>query len=347
MSHPVSSGSWPTWVKLLPAFVFVAAAIAVSGVLLQRDTWRRDTLRREALQQAALQQGTLQQQILQQEALGQDAHTDAGRIQESRPDAMKPITECFAAVVGTGSNQRRLELKPEPLARWSNPAQELREAALWAWGGRGRPAALVAIEHYAGPRRGADGELWGFEMISLADGPLEVEGTNEVRAMNATSAAHSEPVMGGSIHWTPKGPGLTFRDVPGAPAPAGTAQDRLSQMKDLIKRFSALVHPGRWADRLELAPEAIDRYANLEAGQLDGAIFSFALRNNPEVIVVLEAQVPTSDKASWRYAAAQATAAAFEVAIDGKKVWSVPYHSEKVNTPGESYFIVGMPRSKP
>ena len=35
------ANSWSTWAKLLLAFVFVAATIGVSGVLLRRDTCAR------------------------------------------------------------------------------------------------------------------------------------------------------------------------------------------------------------------------------------------------------------------------------------------------------------------
>jgi hypothetical protein len=64
-------------------------------------------------------------------------------------------------------------------------------------------------------------------------------------------------------------------------------------------------------------------------------------------MVVLEAEGPTPDKASWRYAVAPATAAPFEVAIDGKEVEARPYHNDKHNRPSASYFVVQMQRLKP
>ena len=114
-------------------------------------------------------------------------------------------------------------------------------------------------------------------------------------------------------------------------------------MNDLIKRFSAIVHPGRPSE-LALLPEPIDRYSDAEAGQVDGAIFVLAAGTNPEVMVVLEAGGLIPEKASWRYAVVRATAAPFEVAIDGKQVFTDRYHSEDVNVPGGPYFVVGMPR---
>jgi hypothetical protein len=149
--------------------------------------------------------------------------------------------------------------------------------------------------------------------------------------------------MNGEIHWSPTGPGFGFRDLPEAPPPAPTAETRLLQMNEMIKRFSAVAHPEAAQD-LRLLPDPVDRYSDAQAGQVDGAIFLLSIGDNPEVIILVEAQGQAADKATWRYAIAPATAAPFEVSIDGKKVWSAPYHSEERNTPTGSYFIVGIPR---
>jgi hypothetical protein len=61
-------------------------------------------------------------------------------------------------------------------------------------------------------------------------------------------------------------------------------------------------------------------------------------------MMVFEAQGHAPDEATWRYAIAPATAAPFEVSIDGKEVYSAPYHSEERNTPTGPYFVVGIPR---
>jgi hypothetical protein len=221
------------------------------------------------------------------------------------------------------------------------------EAALWAWGEHGRPFAMFMIERHANSGDGGDSQAWGFELISLANEPLVVEGSNGVRARNAIDADGSKPVLSGEIHWTPKPPGLIFRDVPDAPPAGQTEQTRLLQMQDIIGRFSAVAHPTGEPSELRLMPQPVDRYSDAEAGQIDGAIFFFAIGTNPEVMVVLEAQGPTADKASWRYAVAPATVAPFEVAIDGKEVEARPYHSNQHNTPSGSYFVVQMPRLNP
>jgi hypothetical protein len=118
-------------------------------------------------------------------------------------------------------------------------------------------------------------------------------------------------------------------------------------MKDLIRRFSGVAHPTPQPTALRQMPHPIDRYSDAEAGQIDGAIFLFSIGTNPEVMVLLEAQGPSLDKAIWRYPVAPVNVAPFEVAIDHKEVWKQPYHSERANTPNGSYFAVRMPRLKP
>ncbi len=329
MRHSFSSTSESKWAGPLLAFVFVAATIALSVVLLRRETWRPETHTESALTDTSRP----------------DAGTVPAPIREQQADEMTQIAECLAAYRGEGPVKHALPMRPEPLKRWSDPTTNVSDAALWAWGEQGRPSALVIIEIF-GDKGSVDSPVsGGFECVSLADEPLEVAGTNDVRARNARTAVDSKPVLTSEIHWNPERPGLVFRDIPEAPRPAQTAPARLVQMNELIKRFSAVAHPGR-TSKLALVPDPVDRYTDAEAGQLDGAIFLFAIGTNPEVMVLLEAQGPSPDKASWRYAIARATAAPFEVAIDGKQVFAARYHSETVNTASGSYFVVGMPRVK-
>ena len=183
---------------------------------------------------------------------------------------MKQIALCFSAFRSEGRVKHPVPLRREPLLRFSDPSREMGEAALWAWGQRGRPYALLTMELYGGSDRGEAAERWGFEFIMLGDEPLEVEGSNHVRSMRSTNAGQSRPVLSDRIHWSPRGPGLTFRDMPDAPPPAQTAEARLVQMKDLIGRFSATAH--RRPIPLRQIEDPIDRYSNAGAGQVDGAI---------------------------------------------------------------------------
>ena len=313
MRHYLFPSPSATRTRSLLTFVFVAAMIAACGRVLR----------------------------------GQGPDPDVAPVRAEVAAQMKQITECLSAFRGDGAGRRPLPLRREPLLRWSDPTRTIRESAIWAWGDRGRPCALVTMELSADHDRDEDALKWGFEFILLKDETVVVDGSNEIRASRATNAGHSKPVLSGPIHWAPERPGLTFRDVPGAPLPARTAQTRLLQMKELIRRFSAVAHPSRQPDRLRLVSHPIDRYADAEAEQIDGAIFFFSIGTNPEVMVLLEAQGPTLDRSSWRYAVAPVTVAPFEVDIDRKQVWAQPYHSEPDNKPTGSYFTVRMPRLRP
>jgi hypothetical protein len=278
---------------------------------------------------------------------GQGPDVDAVQKRETLAAEMKQISECLWVSLGAGAAAQPLPVRREPLQRWNDPTMGIGESTLWAFGERGRPIALVTMELSADPARGKDAQSWGLEFILLTNEALTVEGRNELRSRNAPKSGNSKPVLGGDIHWTPTPPGLAFRDVPDAPSPAPTAQSRLLQMKELVRRFSAVAHPTQQPSLLRLMPHPIDRYSDPEVGQIDGTIFFFSIGTNPEVMVLLEAQGPTVAKAAWRYAVAPLTVAPLEVAIDKRQVWSMGYHSEQVNTPSGSYYTVRYPRLKP
>src|SRR6185503_19633608 len=72
-----------------------------------------------------------------------------------------------------GAESVPAELLPAALHRYDDPADDLHEAILWAWGRAGRPVALAATEFYS---RHAAGAAAGYELVSLADGPIRAAG---------------------------------------------------------------------------------------------------------------------------------------------------------------------------
>jgi hypothetical protein len=241
-----------------------------------------------------------------------------------------------------------LPLRRERLMRWSEPKRRVSDAAIWAWGGRGRPYALVAIERFTGPSPSSGPLSWGLELVSLADEPLTVQGArNPLPGLR--EGPHLEMPSSAPVRWAPEQPGVRFRDVPGAPPPAATARERLAQMAELIRRFAAVSWPRyqpAQQTKLRLNVEPMDRYSDTGKGQLDVAIFVFADAANPEVLVLLEAQGTTAGDSVWSYAVAPVTVAALEVSLDGKSVWTQQYHTEDVNTPEKGYFTVLAPLPK-
>ena len=92
-------------------------------------------------------------------------------------------------------------------------------------------------------------------------------------------------------------------------------------------------------------PHPLDRYADPKKEQVDGAIFVLATGTNPEVMLVIEAQGPSADKATWRFAVAPVTAASYEVTFDRREVWAQPY-ARGQKDPHETYFVVRLFRNE-
>jgi hypothetical protein len=269
--------------------------------------------------------------------LGQDKAPRSPDKREAQVGEMKKIAESMEAFRVESSEKRPVKLRGEPLLRWNDPIRDTSNSSLWAWGETGRPLALVALET---SQDDPGGRLaWSFELISLAPESLKF---HEEHGINA-SIATTNPLVNGSFVWAPEKPGVTFRDIPDAPLPAQTPRLRLGQIRELIKRFAATEHVTRQPDLLRLMPHPIDRYADPAKEQVDGAIFLFAHGTNPEVIVLIEAQGPAPEKATWRFAVARLTVAPFEVTIDSKVVETVPYHSGRMNRPSLPYFVLRLP----
>ncbi len=253
---------------------------------------------------------------------------------------MTQIAGSLSAFRGEGPDLRQVKLRREPLLRFSDPIRDASDASLWAWGESGQPLALFAMELQPDPTGGEGTTKWACEFISLASDPLEVRAGDSPTDVGSPKAA---PSLTDRILWRPTKPGVTFREFPDAPTPAVSSTGRLAQMKELLKRFTCTAHPGETIV-LRLMPHPVVRYADTEAGLIDGALFAFASGTNPEVLILLEAQGPSSKEATWHYAVAPITVAPFEVKIDRREVWSKPYHSTARNSPSGPYFTTHLPR---
>jgi hypothetical protein len=66
-----------------------------------------------------------------------------------------------------GVTQTELELKPDPLLRWSNPAVGSIHGAVFVWTHEGRPAAVASIYKWFEPHT-----HMAFEVHSLSKMPL-------------------------------------------------------------------------------------------------------------------------------------------------------------------------------
>jgi serine/threonine protein kinase/tetratricopeptide (TPR) repeat protein len=202
----------------------------------------------------------------------------------------------------------------QPLIRYDQEFRIVQDASIWAWGTRGRPLALLAIEVWK-PRNGE--ATAHFNCVSLADAPFTLErDTPEWR-------------------WTPQTPGVKLQELPASPIPQATEAQRLEQMKTLLNRFSAVEVQAR-DTRVDtrLLPD-LYRYSDPASGLLDGALFFIALRTAPEIVVLLEAH-REGESLKWYYGLARITEIGLSVSLDGKEIWTAA--SVRRPPPDEPYW---------
>jgi hypothetical protein len=200
-------------------------------------------------------------------------------------------------------------LTPVPVCRWRNVVREqVGEAMMVVWSHNGRPAAIASIYP------------WNGKMCHEFDS-FSREAKLVVREKD-------------TVIWAPQAPGVEFKPVPKAPAPAKTAVERLRQMKVIAESFRATM-TGWAADNsdqqlLRFRPRELYRYDLANAKDpdpklLDGALFAYVQDTDPEVVMALEA-IGDKDKAEWHYACVRATSGGLEVKLGDEVVWTAKKH---------------------
>ncbi len=128
--------------------------------------------------------------------------------------------------------------------------------------------------------------------------------------------------------WRPKSTGLKFLPLQTDQPPADSPAIRLRQMKEIARKFTCTLTG--WeennSDRqtLRLLPKELYRYEveqDVDEGEtMDGAIFTFAQGNDPEVFLLIEC-TRQGDQRSWEYAFVRATSGGLEAALGSSVVW--------------------------
>jgi hypothetical protein len=150
----------------------------------------------------------------------------------------------------------------------------------------------------------------------------------------ATSDVPVSTVIGGQGQWTPRVTDFKLMPILDIGAPAESESGRLRQMKRFARTLSA---GSEWKGQrfeLRLLPTEVYRYADSESGLVDGAVFVFAVDNNPEAILFVEAhrgEAGPGAPALWKYALAQLSAASLTFRRGDNEVWAVPRSSYSRN----------------
>jgi hypothetical protein len=211
-------------------------------------------------------------------------------------------------------------LQPEPVLRFTNPISGVPDGVVFFWCGQsGRPEATVQVYQ-------ARSGNWAHEFTSLSTSLLAAEG-------------------GPGFVWRPGGPGVEFRAIPDAPAPAESVGQRLRQMHALAREFTvedAFQGKGWHSLRLMARPLAV--YGKPGSNPADGALFSFALGTNPEAFLMIESRIGPNGP-EWQFALARMSGWALKGTHRGQEVWNLASRANK--TGSNDPFYVFRPRTGP
>ena len=142
-----------------------------------------------------------------------------------------------------------------------------------------------------------------IEYLSLSLGPLNATGT-------------------GQPDWRPRASDVSFKPLDGAPHPEDGAAERLTQMRSMLRPFSASVFDNQGGrQELRLLSRPIFRYAQTDRGIIDGALFAFVRATNPELLILVEAQI-VDGQPRWLYSPARFTGRACELRFNDQPIWS-------------------------
>jgi hypothetical protein len=195
-----------------------------------------------------------------------------------------------------------LALAPKPLLRYTDPTRGgvkseaavnvLLDACVWRLGTEGRPTALVTLELYQYPN---GSRVLSYEFLSMTGAKFSLKHKTE------------------NVNWDATASGLSLKDLPDGPKPATTQAARLTQMRQLARRFGAKESFNKEPIECRLLAQPLDRY-QYEADKItDGAIFALANGTNPEIGILLE-----TDGEHWKYGILRLCAAEVKVTLDDK-----------------------------
>ena len=233
-------------------------------------------------------------------AVADGRNTPDERLASMR-DAMKGYE-----VAREGDNPGPIRLRDEPSFRVGRQKGNLIDGAIFLWLGEAdRPEA--AMEAFMLKEPDAPDGKWIHEFTSLSTAPL---------------TANRE----GKSRWHPAEPGLKFRPMPGAPAPAATPALRLRQIRAIAEEFRAEDNFGDngWT-ALRMLTTPIARYGKAGGSAEDGALFAFVEGTDPEVFLFVESRKGgEGDAPGWHYALAPMGCWAVKVQLKGRPAWDLP-----------------------
>jgi hypothetical protein len=218
--------------------------------------------------------------------------------------------------------QQRLVLQQQPVLNWTNPDNFMGSVFRWTYGGR--PELIGCI----GSRQTAAGECFVFhELHSLSQGVLQ-------------PVNFGDEFGDGKRVWEPARGGSELLDVEGAPDPADSERQRLTQMRNLAREFTGWMKQDGDITELRLLPQPIFLYQAVEQEVIDGALFALVWKGtDPDILLTLESR-EVRGKQQWKYGLARFNWREMWVQRNGKEIWRVEMSGLGNNSPYVSGRVV-------
>lgn len=224
-----------------------------------------------------------------------------------------------------GADRQAIEFVAKPVFRYSDEQRAIPDATLWVWTSQGSPVALQKVE---GNNHGG-GQMWTICFASLSEGLLTVE-------------------WPGGRRYAAKTPGIKYKPIPQAEAPAESSRQRALQLKSLKERFSGELGfdgEGKNGAETRTMPKPIYEYADPESKLPRGAIFGMtSTGTNPDLLLIIEARPDADGKLLWQYAHARMTSNSLRVRLDNEDVWG---ESGVSSAAFENWIFYFLPREFP
>jgi hypothetical protein len=204
-----------------------------------------------------------------------------------------------------------LKLEAQALMHYTNPVRTRdQHGSIFLWTEEGRPAVF--------------GSIWSA--INLQDRTMRVV-THEFHSL--VEAPDVRATRRDQTLWDCREPGVSWQIMAEESTPAASRPARLVQMRSITRRFTARIQTQDESE-LRLISQPLYRYREKTPGAADGAIFSFAMTTDPELLVLIEDR-ETEGKPAWYVAFARFGNQAMTLNEGERRVWSC-----ERGTPGRS-----------
>jgi hypothetical protein len=237
--------------------------------------------------------------------------------EQYRRDAAR-LVDGIAVEVRVGDTWTKVGRVAKPLLYYGDATRENDRGSVWAWGEKGRPAALLELFQSTNDRT-----KWAFALCNTSGGKLRAS-------------------RGGGGWWQENDSATELKDVPAAPAPATDPAQRQRQLKLLAGKFTGheFWDPNNSRFELRRLERPLHTYRDEESGLLEGALYILANGTNPELLLFIEARVDPKDKtkSAWQFAVGRSAHAELHLEYDGKEVYAAP-RGDRVSGPNKPYWL--------